>query len=85
MSNRCKTPGCGSYAINDHLHGRAKGADLDLCDVCYWRVRAEALHLLSNEKTSMLLDAVVLIKKRLRSDTEKVRNEQRDFLKKVEG
>jgi len=37
--DRCK---CGSYAINPHLHGRKKGVDLDLCDVCYWRKRAEA-------------------------------------------
>ena len=28
---------CGSYAINEHLHGREKGKYLDLCDVCYWR------------------------------------------------
>lgn len=32
---------CGSYAINDHHHGRERGVDLDLCDVCYWRKRAE--------------------------------------------
>lgn len=38
--NCCKTPGCGSYAINPHLYGREAGADLDLCDVCYWRSRA---------------------------------------------
>lgn len=31
---------CGSYAINHHCHGR-DGADADLCDVCYWRRRAE--------------------------------------------
>lgn len=37
--NSCKK--CGSYAINSTLHGREKGADLDLCDVCYWQVRAE--------------------------------------------
>jgi hypothetical protein len=30
---------CGSYAINDYLHGR-DGTDSDLCDVCYWRKRA---------------------------------------------
>lgn len=36
---RCRQ--CGSYAINDHLHGREKGVDLDYCDVCYWRFRAE--------------------------------------------
>jgi len=35
----CKN--CGSYAINPRLHGRQKGVDLDLCDVCYWRKRAE--------------------------------------------
>ena len=31
---------CGSYAINHHCHGR-DGSDGDLCDVCYWRKRAE--------------------------------------------
>ena len=34
----CKTPGCGSYAINHNCHGR-DGSDGDLCDVCYWRKR----------------------------------------------
>ncbi len=28
-------------AINPRLHGREKDTDLDLCDVCYWRKRAE--------------------------------------------
>ena len=32
---------CGSYAINQHLHGRETGVDPHLCDVCYWRNRAE--------------------------------------------
>jgi len=32
---------CGSFAINDHHHGREPGVDLDLCDVDYWRTRAE--------------------------------------------
>src|SRR3990167_508111 len=31
---------CGSYAINHNHHGR-DGSDPDLCDVCYWRKRAE--------------------------------------------
>lgn len=31
---------CGSHAINHHCHGR-DGTDGDLCDVCYWRKRAE--------------------------------------------
>lgn len=31
---------CGSHAINHHLHGR-DGSDGELCDVCYWRKRAE--------------------------------------------
>jgi len=39
--NKCKTPGCGSYAINPRSSGRDPAKDLDLCDVCYWRVRAE--------------------------------------------
>lgn len=38
---RCKTLGCGSYAINHGSHGR-DGSDGDLCDVCYWRKRAGA-------------------------------------------
>ena len=37
MMKACK---CGSYAINHHCHGR-DGSDDDLCDVCYWRKRAE--------------------------------------------
>lgn len=32
---------CGSYAINPHLHGRDPSVDRDVCDVCYWRKRAE--------------------------------------------
>lgn len=31
---------CGSMAINLLHHGR-DNADLDLCDVCYWRKRAD--------------------------------------------
>lgn len=31
---------CGSYAINHGSHGR-DGSDPELCDVCYWRKRAE--------------------------------------------
>ena len=31
---------CGSYAINHHSHAR-DGSDVDLCDVCYWRKRAQ--------------------------------------------
>lgn len=34
---KCK---CGSFAINPGFHGRGQ-EDLDLCDVCYWRKRAE--------------------------------------------
>ena len=35
---KCKR--CGSHAINHHLHDR-DGSGPDLCDVCYWRDRAE--------------------------------------------
>ena len=38
MAERCKV--CGSYGINQHLHDRITGIDLDLCDVCYWKKRA---------------------------------------------
>lgn len=33
---------CKSFAINPDMHGR-DNTDLDLCDVCYWRKRAEDL------------------------------------------
>jgi hypothetical protein len=36
---KCSGGGCGSYAINHHLHGR-DGSDGHLCDVCFWRSRA---------------------------------------------
>lgn len=36
--DRCK---CGSFAINEHAHGRIKGKHSDLCDVCYWREEAK--------------------------------------------
>ena len=32
---------CGSYAVNPGRSGRDETSDLDLCDVCYWRKRAE--------------------------------------------
>lgn len=38
--SRCKE--CSSCAINPGRLGRDM-LDLDLCDVCYWRVRAERL------------------------------------------
>lgn len=37
-NSRCQR--CGSYAINHNSHGR-DGSDGHLCDVCYWRSRAE--------------------------------------------
>ena len=41
MTLKCKL--CGSYAVNPGHHGRPgyeAGVDHDLCDVCYWRMRA---------------------------------------------
>lgn len=38
--DQCKI--CESHAINPHCYGRDPNEDLDLCDVCYWRKRAEA-------------------------------------------
>ena len=32
---------CGSQAINPGFRERPQGIDLDLCDVCFWRVRAQ--------------------------------------------
>lgn len=43
----CKN--CGSYAINPRHHGRREGADEHLCDVCYWRKRAEVLAAVTTE------------------------------------
>ena len=37
---KCKI--CRSMAINHHLHAR-DGSDPDLCDVCFWRNRANIL------------------------------------------
>ena len=37
MSKQCP---CGSFAINPSMHGR-DASNNDLCDVCYWRTRAE--------------------------------------------
>ena len=39
MNPTCKN--CGSFAINHYKHGR-DGSDVDLCDVCFWRKRANA-------------------------------------------
>ena len=36
---RCER--CGSHAVNPGRSGRDMQSDLDLCDVCYWRKRAE--------------------------------------------
>ena len=36
--NQCRS--CGSYAINLNLHGR-DGSKPELCDVCFWRERAQ--------------------------------------------
>lgn len=41
MSDKCNR--CGSYAINPRSHGRDKGIDLHLCDVCYWRARSNPI------------------------------------------
>jgi len=44
---------CGSYAVNPNAHGR-DGSDLHLCDICYWRTRAEvATHALVDIRDCM--------------------------------
>lgn len=47
---------CGSSAINHHSRGR-DGSDGDLCDVCYWRKRAES-NKEDAERDSMERDAL---------------------------
>lgn len=44
---QCKR--CNSHAINLLDHGRDPNIDLDLCDVCYWRKRAEDLGVISDD------------------------------------
>ena len=57
---KCK---CGSYAINPNHHGR-DGTDLDLCDVCYWRKRAEDLNVSDGDGCEQC-ENYDLVKKRL--------------------
>lgn len=57
--NNCKI--CGSYAINPDLHGREPSDDLDLCDVCYWRKRAEIAALDAREACAMVCDDPAMI------------------------
>jgi len=58
---------CGSYAINHGHHGR-DGSDGHLCDVCYWRARAEeawtALRAIKHEAAS-LADAQTIAREAL--------------------
>lgn len=49
---------CGSFAINHFLHGR-DGSDGDLCDVCYWRKRAEiAMSFVGKDSRVMARDEI---------------------------
>ena len=47
---------CGSWGINEHQHGRTPGEDLNLCDVCYWRKRAEILEEEMREAIELIFD-----------------------------
>lgn len=48
---------CSSCAINHHCHGR-DGSDPDLCDVCYWRKRAEeALYVNGSQRALIAMHA----------------------------
>ena len=49
---KCK---CGSYAINPHLYGR-DNTDQNLCDICYWRKRANNLQQLKTEIRAMCIE-----------------------------
>lgn len=42
MNKPCPCKRCSSWAINPAHRGR-DGSDADLCDVCYWRKRADEL------------------------------------------
>ena len=58
---------CGSYAINHRLHGR-DGSDSDLCDVCYWRKRAD-------DATEIMLNTVQTIDEVTEQEKRKARYE----------
>ncbi len=54
---------CGSYAINPNMHGRELGKDLDLCDVCYWRVRADQEFSIQNKQSQKRKSKSIFIDK----------------------
>ena len=49
---------CGSYAVNPGRSGRDDTSDLDLCDVCYWRKRAEQAAEIEREACARLCDTI---------------------------
>lgn len=48
---------CGSYAINQHAHGRVRGKYTDLCDVCYWRADYASLEQECERLRGLLMEA----------------------------
>lgn len=56
---------CGSQAINHGLH-RRDGSDGDLCDVCYWRKRADDL-VAAASKAVYLISNDIRLPKQIRS------------------
>jgi len=69
---RCER--CGSYAINPLNHGRIMAVDLHLCDVCYWRKRAEELQADLRRTRNALEEAVATAAQALH---------ERDFYQRV--
>jgi hypothetical protein len=65
--NKCA---CGSYAINQHSHGRTVGIDADLCDVCYWRKRAAVPPAELPEFKGNLTARIVLLESAIRQTLE---------------
>lgn len=49
---------CGSYAVNPGRSGRDESSDLDLCDVCYWRKRAEQAAEIEREACAKVCDEI---------------------------
>jgi hypothetical protein len=47
---------CSSYAVNHHCHGR-DGTDPDLCDVCFWRKRANRKPLTDEELAEIAMQS----------------------------
>jgi hypothetical protein len=66
----CKV--CGSQAINPGKHGRDLTSNIDLCDVCFWRKRAED-YAAQNFKLIKVVEGYSKLSKLVEEATEKIK------------